>query len=233
MLPITPPKLKPSTAHFLQLLQANIDSRTTYQEQVERAQSLWTTKESRINRTLAEVSINDLKADLKKTAIGNDYCNYCEHGEISDIEYIYPRSLYPNKTFVPENYLYACKKCNSGHKLAKFAILNPNGSTTIEDITPQYTGHPRRRVYNIPANEDALLINPRSEDPMEFLFLDLSEGMFIATPLTSPLSPRAKERIKYTLTLLELNSREGLTKERLNKFRDFYAHIEDYIAEVV
>lgn len=228
MLKINSLTLNQTTQAHLNAQQTDIDNQATYQDQVERAQSLWNSKKSSYTK---EQAFAEIELKLTQNAIGKHYCNYCEHNLHSDIEHFYPKSLYPNKTFVWDNYLWACKKCNTDHKLAKFKIFVPLGSNNPVDITPQQRkqagSKTATRVYTIPQNEDSVLINPRVDDPMDYLYLDLQTGRFVLNPQNK--SPRANDRFEYTCNvLLKLNG-EGLLKARLNTYNFFYQQLKNYI----
>lgn len=220
MLKIISSTISPSTQTHLNSQQADINGQASYEEQVNRAARLWKGKEGSIPKKAAFL---DIKAKLTENAVGEHYCGYCEHNEHSDIEHIYPKGLYPNKTFVWENYMWACKKCNSGLKLDKFKIFNPLGSGTVQEITPKH----KNRIYLAPANEDAVLINPRVDDPLDFLFLDLQRGILVANPNLT--IPRDIERADYTLELLKIDIREGLRKARILACKGFINSLKRYI----
>ena len=107
--------------------------------------------------------------------VGIEICVYCEQNEATDIEHIYPKKLYPEKTFAWDNYVLACTKCNRDYKKDNFSIFNPINSAIEVDVTQS------KLVYNKPANDDALFINQRIEDPMTFLELDLLNKSFFFT----------------------------------------------------
>lgn len=220
MLKIISSTISPNTQTHLNNQQADINSQASYEEQVQRAASLWNSKEASIAKKAAFIEI---KAKLTENAVGDHYCGYCEHNLHSDIEHIYPKGLYPNKAFVWENYMWACKKCNSGLKLDKFKIFNPLGSSTIEDITPQH--HPR--TYIQPSNEDSVFINPRVDDPFNYLFLDLQSGVLVTHPNLT--IPKDIERADYTLELLKIDLTEGLIKARIDARKSFISSLRRYI----
>jgi uncharacterized protein (TIGR02646 family) len=220
MLKIISSTISPTTQTHLNSQQADIDGQVSYEEQVNRAATLWNGKEGSIPKRAAFLEI---KAKLTDNAVGEHYCGYCEHNEHSDIEHIYPKGLYPNKAFVWENYMWACKKCNSGLKLDKFKIFNPLGSSSTQDITPQHNP----RTYVQPSNEDNVLINPRVDDPLDFLFLDLKSGVLVTHP--SLTTPRDIERANYTLELLKIDIREGLKKARIIARKGFINSLKRYI----
>lgn len=220
MLKIISSTISPTTQTHLNSQQADINNQPSYEEQVNRAATLWNRKENSIAKKAAFIEI---KEQLTKNAVGEHYCNYCEHNEHSDIEHFYPKGLYPNKAFVWGNYMWSCKKCNSGLKLDKFKIFNPLHSATVQDITPIHNP----RTYIQPPNEDAVLLNPRVDNPLNYLYLDLTNGILISHPNLT--SSRDIERANYTLELLKLDVREGLKKARINARKGFFNSLRRYI----
>ncbi len=153
-------------------------------------------------------------------AVAGEYCNYCEQAICRDIEHIYPKSLYPSRAFSWENYLYACKGCNMALKNANFAIFQPQGSATVVDITGLKTK---------PVNSDAVFINPRVEDPMQYFSLNLmvADGKFRLFPPNN--NKRAKIKFEYTRDLLGLNENEGLVTERKNAIKYYIGALRKYV----
>ncbi len=150
--------------------------------------------------------------------VGVEICNYCENNEATDVEHIYPKSLFPERAFRWENYLLACKTCNTGHKLDKFAVFDPIGSDTSVDIA--------RNTQ--PATNDGLLIDPRTEDPTQFFWLDIQNKTFVLDPSLS-LNPRDKNRATYTLKLLGLNERDTLVAARKTAAKYYLYLLEHYV----
>lgn len=220
MLKITSSTISSTTQTHLNSQQADIDGQPSYEKQVNRAATLWSGKQS---SRAKEAAFKEIKEQLTKNAVGEHYCNYCEHNEHSDIEHFYPKGLYPNKAFVWENYMWSCKKCNSGLKLDKFKIFNPANSNTVQEITPQH----KNRIYTPPVNDDAVLLNPRVDNPLNYLFLELQSGILISHPNLS--SSRDIERANYTLELLKIDVREGLKKARVNAVKGFISSLKRYI----
>lgn len=206
------------TQAVLDKLQNDINAQLSYEAEVNRADALWNSKES---SNAKKAAFAEIKSQLQKMAPADHYCCYCEQNEHGDIEHIYPKSLFPDKTFVWKNYVWSCEKCNSKNKLAKFKIFIPQGSDTDIDITPTLN-----RVYARPSNEDAVLINPRVDNPLEFLTLNLETGTF-SIPLGA--STRIKIRAEYTLDLLKLNRRIGLVIAREHAYDNFLSALKRYI----
>jgi uncharacterized protein (TIGR02646 family) len=110
-----------------------------------KAASLWNNK--------PDALFNTVRTTLRKMAGGRERCMYCEDNEGTDIEHFYPKSAFPDKAFVWENYLLACAYCNSNCKRSKF---------------PMSGGNPA-------------LINPLDEDPAIHIRLVPSNGRYNPT----------------------------------------------------
>jgi hypothetical protein len=143
--------------------------------------------------------------------------SYCEDSLANEVEHIYPKSLFPDKVFDFDNYLYACGRCNAPKNnqfsirianqtqlnLVEFKKNNPN--------TPPPIGTP-------------LLVNPRIENGMDFLRLDL-QNTFEFTVIPEQDSIRAD----YTKELLRLNS-QPLTEARIEAYHDYSARVNKYFS---
>lgn len=115
--------------------------------QKKEAERLWSSEKTK--------AFHDLKATLRRMALGGQYCMYCEGSEGSDVDHFRPKSKYPGRTYVWENHLWACSVCNSNYKRSEFPV-DEHG--------------------------DPLLINPVEEDPSEHLAFSPQDGKYV--PLT-------------------------------------------------
>ncbi|MCP4442029.1 MAG: hypothetical protein GY810_24230 [Aureispira sp.] len=214
MLQITSLTISTRTQRLLANKQDQINILANYTQEVQKASTLWDGKSS------TSIYFSEIKAKLKKMAVAHHTCNYCENETGSHVEHIFPKSLYPDKTFVWDNYLWACSICNSDYKGSKFKTFNAPNTPQHTDITPL---NPRN--YNRP-NNDALLINPRSENPMHFLWLDLKTGVFVERQ-----NQRTRDwwRANYTIELLALNNREELVKGRKKAYNEYWNMLNRYI----
>lgn len=150
--------------------------------------------------------------------VGVEICNYCENNEATDVEHVYPKSFFPERAFKWENYLLACKTCNSGYKLDKFAVFSPTGSDTSVDLTRS----------TAPTTDDSVMIDPRTEDPLQFFWLDIQSKTFVLDPHLS-LNPHDKHRAEYTLKLLGLNDRDTLVAARKTAAKYYLDRLERYV----
>ena len=77
-----------------------------------------------------------------------------------------------------------------------------------------------------PVSGDAALIDPRRENPLDFLMLDLRET-FEFTPIADP-GTQDYERASYTIKVLGLNDRDYLVKARKTAFENYRALLNTY-----
>lgn len=121
-------------------------------------------------------------------------CAYCEQVRAADVEHFYPKSTYPTRMYQWPNLLPSCKDCN----LAKLNHFPMNGNQPV-------------------------LIDPSSEEPMDFFSWSLETGEPVLRP-DEPYHSRAKETVK-TLHL------EQLSEERRQKLLDVLYLLANVIEE--
>lgn len=200
----------------LQKYQQAIDTITDYEERVKRAKSDFSKHNKRRNRTFDEV-----KQVLIQMCSGSRRCMYCEDSRADEVEHIYPKDLYPDRTFDWDNYLYICGACNGG-KNSSFSIIDPLTGRDLNITRKQ--GHP---IIPPPVG-DAVFINPRIEDAMEYLILDL-RGTFKFRPhYRLSKSDQGHMRALLTRNILDLD-RSDLVDSRRNAYEDYAARLEQYI----
>jgi hypothetical protein len=122
------------------------------------------------------------------------------------------------------NYLYACGICN-GRKGNHWCILANGTRHTLRRTNAER----QAKTYAPPLQGDPLFINPREEDPMEFLRVDLL-GTFEITA-RSKLAEHAKRRANWTIEKLELNLREDLVDARTNHYRMYIDRLKQHIID--
>lgn len=190
LLLISKPLSKGAHAH-LKAVQGKINRSS---DPVKQAKASWKSDQK-------QSSFKSVRKALTAMCVGTGICNYCENNEATDIEHIFPKSFFPELAFAWENYLLACKTCNSHYKLDKIAVFNPAGSTTRFDVARG----------TLPPTKEVLMINPRTDDPLDFWDLDLRTGVFLESPASGTC-----EFLKaaYTLEVLALNDREALREAR-------------------
>ena len=215
MLHLPSKSLSTTTQNYLNKRQKKVDAEPTFEKKALKAKSLWENKRS---SKAGKEAFDEIKEVLKTMCVGIKTCNYCEHDRAFDIEHIYPKSLYPSLAFVWENYLLACKGCNSEFKSDNFAIFKPKGLITKHIL-----------VRNIePENDDALLINPRKEDPTKFLRLNLVGQTALFDPIHE-VNSREYLRADYTAECLELNKNETLIAARRNCSQSYIMRLQDFL----
>lgn len=218
MIKTNPTTIRRGILNHLKKLQGQIDALPTYKAQVKAAKVLWQNKKK---TNPQKAAFNRVEKELQKIAIGsNHYCNYCEANVGTTIEHIYPRGLFPNKTFVWENYLWTCKQCNGKHKVSQFQIFKNAHSAEIIDLVKDYS-------FVRPSNEDAVFINPRLENPLDYLQIDLENGCF--EPKENNTNTRAYKRAAYTIETLQLNTRKGLVANRQKAYQNYQDLLQQYM----
>ena len=195
--------------------ETELQSIVPYPARVALAQKQWPSR--RKTKTLQHVCLK-----LEEMCSGNRRCCYCEDSVADEVEHIKPKSLYPELTFTWHNYLYACGPCNT-KKSNQYAIFIAG---TLTPLKPS----------NIPPSPgDPVFINPRQDDPMAFLDLDLGQeigdGTFQYLPKYNlPHNGLDYQRSKYTIEILGLN-RDFLVAGRRNAALDFRARLYEYEKE--
>ena len=132
-----------------------------------------------------------------------------------EVEHIMPKDLYPERVFVWQNYLLACGRCNVG-KSNKFAVIV---GRQLIDVTRRH-GAPIRR----PRRGDPGLINPRAEDPLVYLDLELETCIFLPR---EDLTVIDELRAQYTIEVLKLN-RDVLLEARREAYGAYRARLLEY-----
>ncbi|MFA6433004.1 MAG: hypothetical protein WCV82_04330 [Candidatus Paceibacterota bacterium] len=82
-----------------------------------------------------------------------------------------------------------------------------------------------------PLAGDSALINPRVEDPLHFLFLDLLNTFAFTPRDTEDVSETDRIRAGYTIRVLRLNARDYLVDARRTAFGTYRARLREYIEE--
>jgi hypothetical protein len=213
-------RLAPELEGLLRGHQAQVDALATYAERVEAARLAWKKKNPERFRPIREA--------LTEMCAGENRCMYCEDSAADEIEHVRPKSLFPDQTFVWENYLYACGPCN-GPKSNSFSVIasqrrgisRPRGIIEIE--------RKRGEPITLPEPGRMMLIDPRREDPLRFLKLDLVHPFHFHAVSSRVCLARA--RAVYTIHVLGLNARDTLLKRRRAAYGTYVARLKEYISE--
>ncbi len=204
-----------ATQQHLNDCQQDVDTQPNQQAKVQRANNLWQNKHS----GNGQEAFDEIRETLDSMHARSGVCQYCEWNEISPIEHFFPKKHFPEKAFVWENYLRICHNCNgSEYKHDKFAVFLPDGIVFHLPIT--------RGTYHVPPSSDHVLINPRTEDPAQFLNIDLATGS-ILQKLNA--TPREFEKANYTRNLLGLNTRDVLLRGRKKAAQNYFSKLEKYV----
>ncbi|GAB3753615.1 HNH endonuclease [Spirosoma pomorum] len=184
MIQLTNIELDEEIADSLKLLQEEINILPSFEEQSDFAKTSFSNRNRKGN-----VVFDEVKKALTKMCAGARRCVYCEDSVADEVEHIYPKDIYPGKAFDWDNYVYACGPCN-GPKNNKFAVFRED-TGTFQRVNP-----PPRTPAVQPPIGDSVLINPRTEDPLDYCMLDLS-GTFKFV-ITKQKETRDYQRAEYT-----------------------------------
>lgn len=189
-----------------------IDVLKYYHEKVDAAKSSFASKPTPLFKRIRD-ALASMAGDLVR-------CAYCEDSCADEVEHIRPKDFFPECTYIWRNYLFSCGPCNGG-KGNRYPILA--GSTQIDLQRHRKTSG----VVPPPTGID-LFINPRSEDPLAFLWMDVAAGTFMFSSLDED-DLVSDVRAVATIDILRLN-REPLRQARQNAFggyRDRLAQLAD------
>jgi len=191
-------------------LQNLVDGVAEYEMRVAEGKRLFAQKSG-------SAAFHPIRKALGQMCAGARRCCYCEDSAATDIEQIWPKDFYPELVFVWDNYLYGCPRCNRP-KSNKCDVYTPDGQriSVLHHV----------KIHDGPPEVgDPLLINPRLEDPMDFMKLDLCDTFFFL-PHSASIS---KERATYTIDLLKLNAEDVLPAARYEAYESYLARLEKYI----
>jgi uncharacterized protein (TIGR02646 family) len=178
-------------------LQSKVNQESGFAAKVAKAQNLWKSKGDRAGKK----AFNVIAKELADMCVYVHVCNYCEQNEANDIEHVYPKSFFPSYTFDWKNYILACKQCNSAYKLDKCFVLDDDG--TVYEVL---RGHE-------PADQTVAMINPRTDDPLQYMWLNTQTWKF---DIQDNLSLKDFNIAEKTLSILQLNERDLLIEDRKN-----------------
>ena len=210
-------ELPEPAAQQLKTWQAEIDAEPDYAVRVALADRQFDNRNRPTNATFRTV-----RDTLATMCCGAQRCAYCEDAPADEVEHVLPKSLYPEAVFAWSNYTYACGPCN-GPKNNQFAVFRA-ADGEFQEVTRQ-----RNAPVIPPEPGTPVLINPREDNPLEFLQLDLF-GTFFFVELPE-LNTSEYLRAKYTKDVLRLNARPYLAQARRSAYTSFRARLREYIAE--
>jgi hypothetical protein len=194
--------------------QGEVDGRLTYELRVTAAKA-----EFRRRNVKANATFRSVREALVSMCRGAQRCMYCEDSVGDEIEHYRPKDIYPDVVFAWGNYLYSCGPCN-GPKRNFFAIFaDPNGD--ILELARK-EGQP----ITEPPDGRPLLIDPRNEDPLILLRLDILDTFLYKE--AHAVGTQEYLRANYTISVLHLNDREYLRVAREGAFVAFRAMLREY-----
>lgn len=213
MIQLTSKTITDTTRQHLQGKQQDIDAKPDFQARSARGKTLWKRKRG---SQAGQAAFDEIKTTLINMCVGVELCNYCENNEATDVEHVYPKDHFPESAFDWDNYLLACRTCNTDYKSNRFAIFDPENSATRVDVNGE------------PPNRDAAFINPRREDPLQFFWLNIRRGIFSVHPNLAENS-RHYHKAEYTEQLMGLNARDALVQARKQAAVTYLDLLERYI----
>ena len=213
MIHLPDPGLDPGANRRLNQYQREVDAAGDYPNRVAEARRLFDNRNNRRNRTFRKV-----RETLARMCSGARRCVYCEDSVGDEVEHIQPKDLYPCLVFVWANYVYACGGCNV-KKRNKFAVVAEN---RLVDVTRK-----RGAPVIAPVPGASAFLNPRIDDPLAFLDLDL-DGTFAMLP-RDDVSEIHQERAAFTIETLKLN-RDVLRQARSTAFGSYRARLLEYVS---
>jgi uncharacterized protein (TIGR02646 family) len=224
MLRIAVRNLEESALKTLSEIQKIVDEPADYPTRVALAKSEW---DAKMGTNAKKDAFRAVRNTLAKMCVGSVRCAYCEDSLADEIEHIRPKNLFPENAFVWGNYLFACGPCN-GPKSNRYGVLN---GAIIDEFTRK-----RNDAVVPPAAGVSGFIDPRTEDPLAFLEMDLGgvtlggtriDGTFDILPLDG-LGVADLARANFTIDVLDLN-REVIREARKNAFGGFRARMHQYV----
>lgn len=214
------PHISPAQAVLdgLKAFQEEVDAHADFVGQVNHGKQLFAAKNKKTNPVFKEV-----RKSLAEMCNSTRRCVYCEDSVANQVEHIWPKSFYPERCFDWGNYVYACGPCN-GPKNNLFAIFR-DADGVLQHVVIDTDFPPVK-----PPAGQAVFINPRIENPLDFCILDLSGSFkFIVKPGTSP---QQKIRAAYTFfTVLKMDDgeREPLRQARSLAYDNYKDALFSYI----
>lgn len=203
MIRVGPGEPAASALDALARKQSRVDAHPTYEARVAAAKRAWASGNrstqvfTRIKRTLTQLS-----PGLKR-------CVYCEDSEGREIEHVHPKDWCPERVFRFDNYVFACGGCNGpkGNRYGVVHGLQVEEQHRGDQVVPPRDGPPA-------------LLDPRVDDPLAFLELDLSTFRFL---VRDDIGAGDAARARFTLEVLHLNDRDHLIDARRSFYRAYVA----------
>ena len=211
MLCLQDPGLPPFATIKLHEYQSDVNGAGNYAARVAEGKRLFSSRNRPSNTTFHAV-----REKLSEMCAGAQRCVYCEDSVGDEVEHIKPKDLYPEDVFRWSNYVYACGTCN-GRKNNKYSVITKDGRVEVT--------RPRGAAITPPMPGEPAFVNPRVEDPLALMAMDLL-GTFFVLPRDG-LDAVEADRADFTIETLDLN-RDLLLEARKNAFGGYRARLFEY-----
>ena len=213
MLPIPNCTLDQNDLIALSAQQGIINAEADYENEVKTAKTLFASKPKALFDRV-RTSLETVAGDLVR-------CGYCEDSCADEVEHVWPKNFFPERTFDHTNFLFACGRCNSA-KSDKFGLKYNNEWLDL-------TKHRKAHGYNrVPSNRSRF-IDPKTESPMDLLWLDIAGGSLNFVAMYG-LGVDDDNRANFTIEALRLNQ-STIVNARKNAYSGFVGRIVHYITE--
>ncbi len=194
---------------MLHNLQEKIDTESNWNQKVTLAKKKWDCR--------PKDSFQEIVGLLQEASAGELLCAYCENDRSAELEHVFNKKLFPNRTFWFSNYLMVCGKCNR-QKLDAFAVF-------VNDETEQYTEYKKRGKRIQPDSDRHVFIDPRQDDPQNYFRINLTTGII---EIRRDATDRQKIKANYTRNLLRLNEDRALKENRSKAVDQFLDQVNKY-----
>jgi hypothetical protein len=200
----------------LEAYQAEVDAALTYAERVSEAKRLFERRNTKSNPTFSVV-----RQVLDQMCSGARRCMYCEDSVADEVEHFKPKDFYPELVFTWANYLYSCGPCNSG-KSNKFPIVSALSGEIV------HLSRSRGAPVIPPEAGEAVLLDLRNEEPLDYLQLDLQDTFYFQ-PVSADGNSIEYQRAEQIIRILRLNAHDYLRRARAEAFGSYSARLFEYI----
>lgn len=200
--------LPQTTLECLAAWQAEVNGAGDFGARVEAAEQEFT-------RRRVQAPFRPVLLELASMCSGAQRCMYCEDGCADEVEHHHPKAFYPDLVFAWANFLFACARCNR-RKSARFPLFSP--SLEVVEITRARDAKPAPPPEGTP-----VLLDPRKDDPLAYLRLDLRDT-FTFRPIAAK-GTTAHARAEWTLRVLGLNERDELIRHRRTVYESLLSHL--------
>ncbi|VXA83620.1 conserved hypothetical protein [Aeromonas veronii] len=211
MIKQSPKNLQAAQVTYLSAEQLTINVYANYTDRVSEANTSWGSKSA--------AHFKKIRSVLESMNPGLNRCCYCEDSVADEVEHVRPKNLYPELTFVWDNFLYVCGQCNTIKK-NKYAVVDQNNNHVV--VTRM-----KKDPKIAPVIGGDGFVNPRKVDPLDYMYLDFSTMQYLPC---YGLSVSDHEIAEFTINILKLNQRDILVEGRKVARKAFFALANEYAA---